>query len=161
MVSPSPAGASANALPTSSSDEALSALGMDSNSSQMSTADINPTVVAAVSNGTTASTLPEAGRIADEAAAAAAGNSITEDNSEISKLVARHNEVMQGVARRNEEAESDGNNLSSLPDNLSQDEAERFQAEDEEVDELNEQDETDMGFTDSEVLADENKTGLR
>ena len=161
MVSPSPPGASANALPTSSSDEALTALGTNANSSQMSTADVNPTVIAAVDNGTTAGTLPEAGRIADEAAAAAADNSNTEDSSEISKLVARHDEVMQRVAHKNEEAEFDGDDLSSLPSNLSLDEAERFQAEDEEGDELDEQDETDMDFTDSEVLADQNQRGLR
>ena len=161
MVSPSPAGASANALPTSSNDEALSALGKDSSSSQMSTADINPTVIAAGRNGTAAGTLPEAGRIADKAAAAAAKNGNTEDDSEISMLVARHDEVMQGVARKNEEGETDENGSSSLPDNISLDEAEGFEAIDEEVDGLDEQEETDMDFTDAEMLADENNTGLR
>lgn len=156
MVSPSPPGASANALPTSTSNEALSALGMDSNSSQMSTADLNPTAIAAVRNGTAAGTLPQAGSIVDEAA-----DSSTEDDGEISKLVARHDEVMQRVARTNDRAEIDGNDLSSLPDNLSLAEAESLEALNEEVNELNEQEETDMDFADSEELADERKTGHR
>ena len=127
----------------------------------MSTADVNPTVIAALSNETITGTLPEAGCISEEAAAAAAENSNTEDNSEISQLVARHDEVMQSVARKNEEAEIDGDDLSSLPDDLSLDEAERYQAIDDEMDELDEQEETDMDFTDSEVLADESQTGFR